>query len=215
MKLHRTEHSSAATRTKNKKQATNKSTENQNENSVKRLDDTNWKFTQDTNNLPVGLVSDDKENKKVSVLNWNASQSSVHKKSITWYFYLFVITIVAAGLVFLLTKDKITTGVIVFAGLVFGYYGARKPANVDYQLDGSGIKIGQKFYDFNMFKSFSVISGKDSSSIILIPLKRFNPQLSVFYDPKDEKKIMGILSDRLPFEQRRDVIDSFLRWIHY
>jgi hypothetical protein len=126
-----------------------------------------------------------------------------------------VITIVAAGLIFFLTKDKVTTAVILLAGLIFGYFSARKSNKVNYQLDITGIKVGQKFYNYNSFKSFSVVNDNNFSSIVFIPLKRFMPQLSLFYDPKDEKKIMDILSDKLPLEQRRDIIDSLMRRIRY
>lgn len=182
---------------------------------IKKADDVSWKFNQDHDGDQNKPPIDHDNGSKGPTLTWDASEFIAHQKSTVWYVYLFTITIVAAGLIFLLTKDKITTAVIVIAGLIFGFYATRKPHDVRYQLDDNGVTVGQKYYDYNAFKSFSIIHDNDSSSLAFVPLKRFMPRLYVFYRHQDEKKIMDILVDQLPFEQRRDAIDNFLRWIHY
>jgi hypothetical protein len=187
------------------------SIDDQDNDSTQDKDNKSWVFNQNDDDQPPNVPA----NTQPLLLSWNASEFMEHEKSSTWYVYLFFITIVIGAGIYFLTKDKITTAVIVIAGVVFGYFGARKPKNVNYQLDGDGIMIGQKFYDYNSFKSFALIDDSHAPSLVLIPLKRFMPSLALFYDRKDEKKIMDILSIRLPLEQRRDAIDSFMRRIRF
>ena len=149
-------------------------------------------------------------------LEWSASEFIAHQKSASWYLRLAIAAIIFAALVFLLTHDKISTGVVLFAGLCLGIFGARKPRTLDYKLDESGLKIGEKFYSYDTFKSFAVMKEGAFSSIMLLPLKRFMPALSLYFDPQDESKIANILADRLPFEDRKhDAVDSLMHRIRF
>jgi len=102
------------------------------------------------------------------------------------------------------------------AALVLGFYGARKPRVLEYRLDESGLVVSGKSYAYNLFKSFALVEEGAFTSIVLMPLKRFMPAVSIYFEPKDEKKITTILAERLPIETHKlDVLDSFMRRIRY
>jgi hypothetical protein len=83
-------------------------------------------------------------------------------------------------------------------------------------VDEHFLYIGQKFYDWGMFKSFSVIEEDAINSIYLTPLKRFMPAISVYYSPDDEEKILTTISNYLPHEERaRDFIDKLMHRIRF
>jgi hypothetical protein len=49
-----------------------------------------------------------------------------------------------------------------------------------------------------------------------MPLKRFMPPLSLYMDPADEEKIVDVLADYLPVEQReQDPIDKLMRRLRF
>lgn len=174
-----------------------------------------WKFSTEDGALSAPSAPAQHQGPVQSV-SWSASEFIAHKKTILWYLVLAVGTIILATIIFLLTHDKISTGVIIFVALVFGFFAGRKPRTLDYKLDDGGISIGSKFYNYNGFKSFSVVDDGAFSSILLLPLKRFMPAISIYYDPKDEERITNILADRLPFEDRKhDVVDSFMHRIRF
>src|ERR1700728_3216444 len=75
-----------------------------------------------TNQLPVNHAEP---------VSWTASEFIHHQKTAGWYFMLGLAGVILAAIVFLLTKDKISTGVIIFATLIFGYYANRKPRTLD------------------------------------------------------------------------------------
>jgi hypothetical protein len=124
--------------------------------------------------------------------------------------------LILAALVFIATRDKISTGMVLIAALVLGIFAARKPRVLDYRLDDTGLTIGAKFYDYTAFKSFSVINEGPAYSIFLMPMKRFMPGLSLYYDQKDQGKIVDILAQRLPLEDRHvDTVDRFMHRIRF
>jgi hypothetical protein len=119
---------------------------------------------------------------------------------------------VVAVLIWLLTKDTISSVVILFAAFVFGFYARRQPRELAYRLDDGGLTIGPKFYPYAGFRSFAVMDEGAFSSVVFMPLKRFAPLVTIYYDPKDEENIVGLLSDRLPMEERQKDAVERLMW---
>ena len=149
-------------------------------------------------------------------IQWTASEYIAHDKSHSWFWVLGGITAVLAVAIWLITKDFITTVVIIVGAIAFGVYGAHEPKAVEYQLDFHGITIGQRYHPIDDFRSFSVLPEGAFSSIVLMPLKRFAPLTSIYYAPEDEAAIMEILGATLPFEDRsHDLVDRLMKRIHF
>lgn len=147
---------------------------------------------------------------------WTASEFIAHQKSSSWYAILGGAAAVAAVAVYFLTHDKITVGMIIVAAIFMGIFAGRKPRTLQYEIDASGVRIAQKLYPYGLFKSFSVIDEGPLSSIVLMPLKRFMPSISMYYEPSDEAAIVNMLSAYLPYEERqRDAVDSFMHRIRF
>ncbi len=147
---------------------------------------------------------------------WEAAEFVAHDKSAGWYATLALATIVLTGLVFLLTKDKITAGVVIVAAIFLGILGARKPKQLHYLLNDEGITIGGKFYSLTLFKSFSVIQEGPGHSIVFIPFKRFAPSTTIYYVPEVEEAIVALLGNHMPYEERQpDIIDQLMFRIRF
>lgn len=152
----------------------------------------------------------------IAPINWTASEYIDHAKGPQWFvlfgFGLALIIIV----VYLTTKDIVAPILIGMAGLIFGSFAARQPQVLNYGLDNSGLTISQKHYSYTEFKSFSVMDEDVFRSILLAPLKRFMPPLSIYYDPKDEEAIIDTLADFLPMEQQEhDLTDRLMRRLRF
>jgi len=149
-------------------------------------------------------------------VSWTASEFIAHQKNASWYGLLVVGALVASALVFLLTKDKISVAMIVIVAITFGAFASRQPRVLQYQLNEGGLNIGDKFYPYALFKSFAVIQEDGLESISLIPLKRFMPILSIYFAPDDADKIVNMLGDYLPHEDRQaDAIDRLMRRLRF
>ena len=151
-----------------------------------------------------------------NAISWTASEFVAHDKTPGWYLMLAIGTAVLAAIVYLVSRDFISVGVVVAAGLVFGVFASHKPRQRQYRVDAQGINVDDKRYNYADFRSFSVVPEGAFKSIVFMPLKRFSPPLSIYYAPEDEDRIVGLLADRLPFEQgHRDAVDSLMRRIRF
>jgi hypothetical protein len=145
-------------------------------------------------------------------ISWTASEFIAHQKSGGWYGLLALGAVMAAVVIWFITKDIVSSIVILFAALAFGTYGRRQPRELTYRLDGAGLTIAQKQYPYAGFRSFAVVAEGAITSVVFTPLKRFQPLITIYYDPRDEGAIVDLLSDRLPMEDRRQDALERLMW---
>jgi hypothetical protein len=116
----------------------------------------------------------------------------------------------------LIAHDIISVVVILVAAFAFGMLGSRKPRQQQYGLSAGGLDIGQRHYGYDEFRSFSVAHEGAFSSIVLMPLKRFAPLMTIYYAPEDEDKIVDLISVNLPFEDRKpDPIDNLMSRVRF
>jgi len=142
--------------------------------------------------------------KATEPISWSASEFVVHQKDATWYLTFAAALAVIMGLIFITTKDLISVIAIGVVGILFGVIAGKKPRQLAYQVDDRGISIGEKFYPYGYFKSFSLGQEGVVGCINLLPLKRFVPEISIYFPPEEESAILDILSDNLPNEQRKE-----------
>ena len=147
---------------------------------------------------------------------WTASEFIAHNKSSGWYMLLGLGALGLAAVVYLLTRDKISTAMVVIVAVIFGIFAARKPRELDYSVDSSGMHIGNKFYPYGSFRSFAIVQEEAVESIWLMPLKRFMPIISIYFEPTDGKKIAEVLSKFLPVENRQpDPVDKLMHRLRF
>ena len=148
---------------------------------------------------------------------WTASEFIAHTKTSGWYARLALVTIVGAVIVYFATlRDVISTGMVCFGGFLFGVVAARQPREQQFRLDSQGIQVGAKQYGYGAFRSFSVVPEGAFSSIVFMPLKRFSTLTTIYYAPEDEKRIIDLLTNYLPYEEyRHDLFDQLLLRIRF
>jgi hypothetical protein len=150
------------------------------------------------------------------LITWTASEFIAHDKSAGWYGVLALVGVLLAGLVYLILRDIISTTVVLVCTVLFGVYAARKPRQIYYQLDDTGLSVGKRHFLYHEFRSFAVVDEGAFASIAFIPLKRFSPLLSIYFDPEDEDAIADVLADHLPVEPRElDLLERVLKTIRF
>jgi hypothetical protein len=123
-----------------------------------------------------GQLSEIKDPRAVDNLDdeirWSASEFVAHQKNISWYLLLAVATMTLSGLVFLLTSQYISVGVIIVLGVAFGVYGSVPPKSLEYSIDSTGISVEKKHYPYDSFRVIQIIQGGSVPSVTFVPLKR-------------------------------------------
>lgn len=137
-------------------------------------------------------------------ITWTASEFIAHHKPPSWYAALFGGLLGLTGFAYFLTRDVVSVVTILIVGVLFAILASRKPRQLSFGLNSSGVTIGDKFYPFSQFKSFDVIHEGAVGCINLLPLKRFMPELSIYYPPEEEDKIIDALSENLPHNRREE-----------
>ena len=92
-------------------------------------------------------------------------------------------------------------------------YIRRPPRDIQYTLSGQqGLYVGDRLYHLTDFKAFGLIRDGEHHSIMLIPIKRFAPGVSVYFPEEVGEQIVDILGQRLPMETLKlDPIDVLIR----
>ena len=156
------------------------------------------------------------QNSGPSEVSWTASEYVAHQKSLGWYALLALAAVTLAAIVYLLTSDVITATIIVVVALIFGFAAGRKPRVLPYSVNERGLSIDKKYFPYSEFKSFSIIQEGAFSSIMFLPLKRFMPPITIYYEPADEDQIAFVLAQHLPMEDRKhDAIDRLVSRIRF
>lgn len=149
-------------------------------------------------------------------ITWTASEFVAHHKSPGWYGLLMCAAAVVALVIYFFTRDFISVAVVVVGAIALGVYAARQPNQLQYQLDNHGLSIGQKHYDYDDFRYFSVVPEGAFSSIVFMPLKRFMPLTTIYYSPQDEQRIIELLSLVMPMEDHKhDPVERFMQRIRF
>ena len=145
-----------------------------------------------------------------NVMEWTATDGASAKPA-GWFGMLVVTTLLVTVAIYFITRDFLTTGGVAAAALIFGYYSTREPHGVSYRINSSGIAIGRKQYDFSQFRSFSLDRDGRVRGVVLMPLKRFMPALTLSCPPELESQVATLLADHLPLEDfRRDPLDHVI-----
>lgn len=157
---------------------------------------------------PKSFVPDDDE-----PVHWSATEYIPQEKGGLWFalFAIVVIALIAAD-IFWIKSYTFSVLVVVMAATVI-ILSLRPPRNIDYTLSGDqGLYIGEVLHHFSEFKSFGLIQEHNQNSIMLIPVKRFSPGVSVYFPNEAGEEIVDILGARLPMENLKlDFIDVIVR----
>lgn len=149
-------------------------------------------------------------------IKWTASEFIAYQKGRGWYFLAALGLIVTGGIIFLVTRDYVSTVVIIVLGILLVSVAARQPRTLTYEISSQGIKIGDRLYGFSTLRSFAIIDEGSIHSIDLLPLQRFMPVISMYYAPQDEQAIVRALGGYLPMENRNQpLIDKLMHRLRF
>jgi hypothetical protein len=179
-----------------------------------------WQYKPEGSTKPVSINSPNDDAPKAQTDNnaveWTASEFIAHPKNLPWYAAFAAVIVAVTFILYILTHDVVTAVVVIILGIILGIIAARQPRIVGYRLDRSGLTIGKQFHSYGSFKSFAVVDEGVFASITLLPIRRFDLPLSIYFAPEDEHKIMNVLSKYLPLQQGSlDSIERLMRSLHF
>ena len=148
-------------------------------------------------------------------VQWVAHEYIHEEKGTGWYIIIAVVVLllIAADVLFLKSFLWTFSFLVMVMAVALVVYSRRPPRDIQYALSGKqGLYIGERLYHLSDFKAFGLIKDGDHNSIMLIPVKRFAPGVSVYFPDEAGERIVDILGQRLPMETLKlDAIDILVR----
>lgn len=145
-------------------------------------------------------------------VRWQAQEYIQHDKGQLW-FVVFAIAFAAlmAVAIFLIKSFTFNVLVPVMAIALFVYVN-RPPRVIDYTLSRKGLHVNDRLYPFADFRGFGVVHDGKEFSILLLPVKRFKPGVSVYFPESAGEAIVDMLGARLPMQELHlDFVDRIIK----
>lgn len=198
------------------------------ENNQQDLQQANWSYNPTQNTPQAGNnqqdtaptlqdIEDSVQDQGSTIISWTASEFIAYDKGPKWYLAAFGAALVLSILTFFVTsQDKISTVFVFGLIMLLIFFAKRQPRIMSYAITNKGIVIGNTLFSYNSLKSFAIIDEGAISSIDILPLKRFMPSISMYYEPQDEAKITEALGAYLPKDERKQaLIDKLMHKIRF
>lgn len=145
-------------------------------------------------------------------VRWRATEYIQRDKNQLWFIGFAIVTILFIVLAVMVIKSITFIILVPVMAVALLVYARRPPREIDYSLSRKGLHVNDQLYAFSEFKAFAVIKGDDEYSILLIPIKRFKPGVSVYFPEDAGEAIVDILGARLPMQELRlDIVDQIIR----
>jgi hypothetical protein len=164
---------------------------------------------------PVAAPTTDEKLTQDDPINWTAQEYIHLEKNGLWFaaFAIIVLGIVALDILLLHTWTISLLVVVIAVAIII--YSRRAPRTLHYAISpAQGLYVGERLYRFDEFKAFGMIRDGEHYSIMLLPVKRFAPGVSVYFPEEAGEKIVDVLGKRLPMENLKlDAIDIVTRWL--
>ncbi|MDO4979086.1 MAG: hypothetical protein Q4E47_02975 [Candidatus Saccharibacteria bacterium] len=148
---------------------------------------------------------------KSNTIKWEAEEYVQHNKNVGWYIGLVVIALALCALA-VLVKWWTFLALVVLSAISLILYSVRPPRKIKYTLSNSGLKEGEKTYNFADFKAFGVLQDDAHFAIVLRPRKRFSPSVTIYFPANQGEEIVDFFGARFPMEDvKLDLLDKLVR----
>ena len=159
--------------------------------------------------MPVTETTDLPETEPVQ---WQAPEYVQERRSPWWFIGFWVVAIVLMALAIFVVQS-ITFAVLVPAmAAALMIYSHGPPRMLNYVLSAKGLYINEKLHPMTEFRSFGILKDESVPSLMLIPVKRFRPGLTVHFPVETGEAIVDLLGSRIPMKELNlDLFDRVIR----
>ncbi|OIO49098.1 MAG: hypothetical protein CO042_04765 [Parcubacteria group bacterium CG_4_9_14_0_2_um_filter_41_8] len=135
---------------------------------------------------------------------WKIPEYREHERSKKWY----IIAIAILGLLLLyavLSANFLFAIILICASLTIALQIQKKAPEIDFEIQESGILIGNKKYSFNQFSRFWMYYEPDEAKTLFLEFKgKFRPRISIPLQNKNPLNVRAILLKYLPEDVEKE-----------
>ena len=147
-------------------------------------------------------------------ISWQALENVSEPRGSIWYIVFGLVSIALLATAIFLFKSVTFAILIPIMAIAVIVMARRSPLPIQYSISPKGVYVADRLYDFSEFRSFGVIKDPAGPYIMLLPVKRFSPGVTLYFDEKDGEKIVDMLGARLSLQDiQPDSLEKFIRFI--
>ena len=165
---------------------------------------------------PTGMpVTDSVNLPETQPIQWQAPEYSQERRSPWWFIAFWLVTALLMFFAAFVVKSWSFAILVPAMAAALMIYSHRPPHILSYVLSSKGIYINEKLHPMGEFRSFGIIKDETIPSLMLIPVKRFRPGLTVHFPAEIGETIVDLLGSRIPMQELKiDVLDQITRKLH-
>lgn len=149
-------------------------------------------------------------------VTWQASEYIHHEKDFFWFAGLVLVAAALIAVSLFLVQSWTFTALVVVMVISVVVFALRPPRTLSYTLSGQSLDVNEKQYHLSEFRAFGVVQDGPLFSIVLLPVKRFMPSLTVYFPHEHGEEIVDHLGDYIPMEEiNLDIIDRAVRKLRF
>lgn len=160
--------------------------------------------------------SSKKSVEELEQIKWTAPEFTKYKKSKKWFIFLWVIS-VALIITALAFANILLAIAILLACFVIYIYAKKEPKKINFLISEKGVKIDDKWHEYNDLKSFWIFyDPPEISELSLRSQKMTMPYIKIPIDKQNPVKIRRLLLRYLPEKKHNEsVVDKWMRKIKF
>ncbi len=148
-------------------------------------------------------------------IQWQAPEYMQDHRSAWWFIIFWVVVVILMVVAVVLIKSWSFAILIPAMAAALTIYSHRPPRQLSYVLSSKGLYINEKLHPMSEFKSFGVVREEALPSVMLIPVKRFRPGLTVYFPAEVGEAVVDLLGSRIPMQDiTLDFFDKLIRQLH-
>lgn len=148
-------------------------------------------------------------------IRWQAPEYIHREKDHIWFVVFVLVTLGLIALAVYVIQSRSFAFLLAVMAVTLIVYTRRPPRMLEYTLGRHGLYINDQLFPFGDFKSFALIHGLEQYSIMLVPVRRFKPAITINFPEEVGEAIVDTLAARLPMrEVQPDLVDRIIRKLH-
>lgn len=148
-------------------------------------------------------------------IQWQAPEYLQDHRSPWWFIGFWMVVFALMAIAVLVIRSWSFAILIPAMAAALTIYSHRPPRQISYVLSSKGLYVNEKLHPMGEFKSFGLVRDESLPSIMLIPVKRFKPGLTVHFPVESGEAIVDMLGSRIPMQEiKLDFFDKLIRQLH-
>lgn len=159
-------------------------------------------------------MTQSQKSKLAQPFSWQANEGVQVRRGIWWYVGFGVVALALMALAIFVFKSITFAILIPVMAVAVILLSSKAPRVINYSISPKGIYVADKLYDYSEFRAFGVVQDPAYLSIIVLPVKRFSPGLTLYFGEEEAEQIVDMLGARLPMQEVRiDTLEKLIRLI--